>query len=1034
MGIVYRAIEVDTQEKVVLKLLLSNLQSQPYIVKLFEESAGVQKSLMHPNIAPILDIGKEGGISFIVQPYYEKGSLDRWFRQIDIGIVIQSFRKVCRAVQFAHEHGEVHGDIKSSNVLIGPEGQILLTDFMSSEILAQILRSSGIRWGTPIYMAPEILASQKAPDIKTDIYALGLLLFESVKGYLPRQIDERMGLASRVQREIPLHLEPKYSWINDIIHKAVHPAPEQRFVSVQEMLEDIQEQPTDYQWPPYIYTHTSAWLEFESPRSREELGASTYSIGSSDSCDIVIQTPGIVERHAEIDFRDDIFLIRRVDPDADLYLSSEMVRVARVLHRGDQIRMGNSRIRFVTPPRVITRQIGSVQLLPIGWVRTLEEENEEQLEITDTPVRLIDDKKHYIEIQPQAGKLKLLVTMKEPVLINQKPEDNTDLSEGDVIKYENKKWSIHYARDEWMEIIDRNLLAHGKVSEHHLPEIPSNCRLIAMREYAVERYYLDISFNADEGYLRCNDIQRLQLFRQLWADSRDTFDRRVGTEIVAELVELIKEKLFLSKGAAEKISEKLGSRYGGFMSFALNISTLAQGIDLPESIPLVLAKCQNFSPDSFSILLEAIRSPISAPQLAIIIFLDDITRLLTLEAIEQLERAHAIDILALGREDIQRILFARDPRRSLRSSLLSSVNLIQVSPFVTSGPVRRKSFFGREMEIRKISTKINRASFALIGGRRYGKTSLLLRLHNERLPNIGLRTIYHDCIITPTSEGLHNAIIRDWSPEPLHTPPTTFGDLLHSTFDEEFLVLLLDDVGSILSNDRTNGWPLFNTLRELAISGRIQFILSGSHTLRAALRDPNSPLFNFASEIPLGPLDYHAVEELVTRPMKQLEIDLADETVIVQRIYDFTAGHPNIVQRLCQRLIEQLSEQNVRRITFDDLEAVIKNPRFQEADFLQTYWEKASSLEKIITLVLSQEPGVYHLREIRTLLSTQTHIQPSATKTKEALDRLVEIRSILKRSQAGYTFAVEAFPQVLANSTTVEDLLEVFVEQYKQAE
>jgi hypothetical protein len=84
--------------------------------------------------------------------------------------------------------------------------------------------------------------------------------------------------------------------------------------------------------------------------------------------------------------------------------------------------------------------------------------------------------------------------------------------------------------------------------------------------------------------------------------------------------------------------------------------------------------------------------------------------------------------------------------------------------------------------------------------------------------------------------------------------------------------------------------------------------------------------------------------------------------------------------------------------------------------------------------MLSQEPGVYHLREIRTLLSEQAHIQPSATTTKEALDRLVEIRSILKRSQAGYTFAVEAFPQILANSTTVEDLLEVLVEQYKQAE
>ena len=76
----------------------------------------------------------------------------------------------------------------------------------------------------------------------------------------------------------------------------------------------------------------------------------------------------------------------------------------------------------------------------------------------------------------------------------------------------------------------------------------------------------------------------------------------------------------------------------------------------------------------------------------------------------------------------------------------------------------------------------------------------------------------------------------------------------------------------------------------------------------------------------------------------------------------------------------------------------------------------------------------YHLREVRQLLSEQVHIQPSATDTKDALDRLVELRSILKRTQDGYEFAVKAFPLVLRKTTTVEDLLEMLVEKYNQEE
>jgi len=264
--------------------------------------------------------------------------------------------------------------------------------------------------------------------------------------------------------------------------------------------------------------------------------------------------------------------------------------------------------------------------------------------------------------------------------------------------------------------------------------------------------------------------------------------------------------------------------------------------------------------------------------------------------------------------------------------------------------------------------------------------------------------------------------------------PVTFGDLFQSPPTDKPHVLLLDEADKLIPADRATGWPLFNVLRALANSGHAQVVLSGERILREALQDSTSPLFNFANEMLVGRLDSRAVEELVTQPMKQLEIELVGKEAIVDRIWAFTSGHPNIVQRLCSRLIERLNERGARRITLSDVNAVIEDPQFQEIDFLQTYWEAASPLEKIITLVLSQEARIYRPREVRQLLVQHADVQPGATATKDALDRLVDLRSILKRSQAGYEFAVEAFPLVLANTTTIEDLIEVLVEQYEETE
>ena len=199
------------------------------------------------------------------------------------------------------------------------------------------------------------------------------------------------------------------------------------------------------------------------------------------------------------------------------------------------------------------------------------------------------------------------------------------------------------------------------------------------------------------------------------------------------------------------------------------------------------------------------------------------------------------------------------------------------------------------------------------------------------------------------------------------------------------------------------------------------------------LAEPDSPLFNFANARLLGPLEQNAVEQLVEGPLKQFGYEIVNEDEVVRRICDFTSNHPNVVQRLCHRLLEASDAQITHRITPVEVDAVIDDPAFQEEDFLATYWERATPLERIITLLMAEEDRPYRLRSILDLLADHG-VSAFSNSVKAALDRLVNLRCILKHGQSGWEFAVKAFPRVLANTATANDLLIVLKEEYEQVE
>jgi len=403
--------------------------------------------------------------------------------------------------------------------------------------------------------------------------------------------------------------------------------------------------------------------------------------------------------------------------------------------------------------------------------------------------------------------------------------------------------------------------------------------------------------------------------------------------------------------------------------------------------------------------------------------------------VNKLQQVWAYDCVLLGREELQKIVFSADPKAVFRKLVLSQVDLTNITPFITGGPILTEHgvFFGREKELREITEHVATASYAVIGGRRIGKTSILKRLEGVRLPAAGFRSLYHDCSFTPTQAELVQAVVTDktWFPESCATPPTSLFSIVQALLDDKPLVILLDEADKLIAPDRAAGYPLLNALRALANTARCRFVLSGERALRAELTNPNSPLYNFAKEMLIGRLDFRAVEELVTRPMKQLEIELANEAAIVQHIWDFTSGHPNVVQRLCQRLIALLNQRGDRRLTLGDIEAVVSDPDFLRKDFLNIYWERATALERLCSLMMAADDSVRTLTAVHEALSKRS-VSATLNEVDDALERLVDLRNILQCTAEGYEFAVAAFPEVIAKTARLDDLMALNRETYQR--
>ena len=191
MATVYRAYDTRTGRLVALKLLLPHLWHDREFVERFRREARNAAALRHPNIVPVYESGIVEGYPYLAMAYVEGGSLAErllWQRgPLPLDRAADVLTQVAAALDYAHAQGLVHRDVKPSNVLLARDGQALLTDFgIAKAAWDSKLTQTGTRVGTPAYMAPEQARGQ-AVGPWTDVYALGVVLYEMVTGRPPFQ-------------------------------------------------------------------------------------------------------------------------------------------------------------------------------------------------------------------------------------------------------------------------------------------------------------------------------------------------------------------------------------------------------------------------------------------------------------------------------------------------------------------------------------------------------------------------------------------------------------------------------------------------------------------------------------------------------------------------------------------------------------------------------------------------------------------------------------------------------------------------------
>lgn len=246
MAIVYKAKCLMLNRYVAIKVLRPEFREDKDFINRFKIEAQSAGSLSHPNIVSIYDVGQDGDLDYIVMEYVEGVTLKQY---IDAkGIIpwreaVDYAAQICAGLEHAHKKGIIHKDIKPHNVIITREGTLKITDFGIAKVMSSSTITTGnTTMGSVHYFSPE-QARGGYMDYKTDIYSLGVVLYEMVTGRLPFEGDTAIAIAMQhIEKEpiLPCELNPDIpKSLENVIRRAMSKEQSLRYDSVTQMMVDL---------------------------------------------------------------------------------------------------------------------------------------------------------------------------------------------------------------------------------------------------------------------------------------------------------------------------------------------------------------------------------------------------------------------------------------------------------------------------------------------------------------------------------------------------------------------------------------------------------------------------------------------------------------------------------------------------------------------------------------------------------------------------------------------------------------------------
>jgi serine/threonine protein kinase len=246
MGDIYKAIQDPLNRVVALKVLPPRFGRDEEFAKRFKIEADAIARLQHQNVVSLYEYGEENGFRYFAMQFVDGKDLSRHInerREMPVEEIIDFSRQICRGLRYAHANNVVHRDIKPQNILIDKSNIVKLSDFGIAKIFSgSDITMTGFTLGTPEYMSPE-QALGKNIDHQTDLYSLGVVMYEMLTRKPPFTANDPMAIAYKQVHELPAPPSSKRKEtpkrLELIILKALKKNKEERYQSVEEMLDHL---------------------------------------------------------------------------------------------------------------------------------------------------------------------------------------------------------------------------------------------------------------------------------------------------------------------------------------------------------------------------------------------------------------------------------------------------------------------------------------------------------------------------------------------------------------------------------------------------------------------------------------------------------------------------------------------------------------------------------------------------------------------------------------------------------------------------